>query len=252
MDLGLLRRIVVDLLLLPPGSIVVALLLGLLISKRWPRTGRAVLWSATVALYLLSTSLVSTTLARMTGDHAPFTPSAVGQAKAIVILAAEQNEAPEYGGLTVGDLTLERLRLGAKVARETGLPILVSGGKFRPGDDPSMARLMERTLHEEFRLEPRWLEQASQDTRENASMSAQILRTEHIDTVVLVTHYCHMQRSMQLFEEAGLHAVAAPVDIPQAVLPLRWSLIRPALSALEESELALHELIGLAANRLRF
>ena len=116
MDLGLLRRIVVDLLLLPPGSIVVALLLGLLISKRWPRTGRAVLWSATVALYLLSTSLVSTTLARMTGDHAPFTPSAVGQAKAIVILAAEQNEAPEYGGLTVGDLTLERLRLGAKVA----------------------------------------------------------------------------------------------------------------------------------------
>ena len=43
-DLGLLRRIVVDLLLLPPGSIVVALLLGLLISKRWPRTGRAVLW----------------------------------------------------------------------------------------------------------------------------------------------------------------------------------------------------------------
>lgn len=251
MDFGLLRRIVVDVLLLPPGSIVVALLFGLLISKRWPRTGRAVLWCATITLYLLSTSMVSTTLARMTGDHAPFVPSAAGNAKAIVILAAEQTEAAEYGGLTVGDLTLERLRLGAKVARETGLPILVSGGKFRPGDEPSMAALMERTLRDEFRITPRWLEQASQDTRENAAMSAQILRAEHIDTVVLVTHYCHMQRSMQLFEEAGIHVVAAPAAVPQGLLPLRWSLIRPALSALEESELALHELIGLAANRLR-
>lgn len=251
MDFGILRRFIVDVMLLPPGSIVIALMFGLVIARRWPRAGHIVLWCATAALYLLSTPLISTTLTRMTGDHAPFVASAAGPAGAIVILAAEQSEAAEYGGMTVGDLTLERLRLGAKIARDTGLPILVSGGKFRPGDEPSMAGLMERTLRDEFRIPPRWLEQSSQDTRENAAMSAKILRAEHIETIILVTHYCHMQRSMTLFRDAGLQVIAAPAAIPQPLFPMRLSDFRPGFAALEESALALHELVALAVARLR-
>ncbi len=246
----MLRRFFVDVMLLPPGSLVVALTIGLLLLRRWPRTGRAVLWAAVAALYLLSTPLVSTTLTRLTGAHVPFSASERGAAGAIVILAAEQTEAAEYGGMTVGDLTLERLRLGAKVARETGLPILVTGGKFRPADPQSMAAMMAHTLGEEFHQPPQWLEQDSQDTHENASFSARMLRAAGIDTVVLVTHYCHMSRSRRLFEAAGLKVIEAPAAFPQSLSPWRASYLRPGFAALEESALALHELIALAAVRL--
>ena len=48
---------------------------------------------------------------------------------AIVILSAgRRTYAPEFGGETVDALALERLRYGADVARQTQLPVLVSGG----------------------------------------------------------------------------------------------------------------------------
>src|SRR5580765_1139325 len=51
-------------------------------------------------------------------------------AEAIVVLGGGRYlDAPEYGGDTAGPSTLERLRYGAKLGRETRLPILVSGGK---------------------------------------------------------------------------------------------------------------------------
>ena len=53
---------------------------------------------------------------------------------AIVILGGGvRRHAAEYGGDTLGQLTLERVRYGARVARLTGLPVLVSGGSVFGG-----------------------------------------------------------------------------------------------------------------------
>ncbi len=250
MDGELPYRLMVD-LLLPPGSLVVALLVGLLTARRWPRASRAALWSATISLYLLSTPLVSNWLVEATGDWQPFEPSARGAAGAIVILAGEKWAAPEYGGVSVGAFTLARVRLGARIARQTGLPLLVTGGRLRPIDSASLAGLMQRTLRDEFQTPARWLEEQSHDTRENAVDSARILHAEGIDTIVLVTHYSHMRRSMAMFEAQGLHVIPAPTDFPDRGPRFMLGNFPPGCGALEDSALALHELLAQARAWIR-
>ena len=57
------------------------------------------------------------------------TSSDAADAEAIVILGGgTRRNAPEYGGDTLGRLTLERVRYGAQVAKLTALPVLVTGG----------------------------------------------------------------------------------------------------------------------------
>ena len=247
MDDGLPYRLMLD-LLLPPGSLIVALFAGLLAGRRWPRTGRALLWGATTCLYLLSTPLASNWLVEATGNYQPFVPSDRGDAGAIVILAGEKLNAPEYGGATVGPFTLARVRLGARLARQTGLPLLVSGGRVRLRDSASIAALMQQTLVNEFHTPARWLEEQSHDTRENASESARILNAEHIHTIVLVTHYSHMHRAAMLFEAQGLRVIPAPTDLPDRGPMLALGNLPPGYASLEASALALHELIAQAAS----
>jgi uncharacterized SAM-binding protein YcdF (DUF218 family) len=248
-DGGLPYRLMID-LLVPPGSLVAALLVGLLMARRWPRASRATLWGATICLYLLSTPLVSNWLVAATGDYQPFEPSARGAAGAIVILAGEKWAAPEYGGVSVGAFTLARVRLGAQIARQTGLPLLVTGGRVRRSDSASIAELMQRTLRDEFHTPARWLEEQSRDTRENAIDSARILHAQHIDTIVLVTHYTHMRRARTLFEAQGLHVIPAPTDFPDRNPLLMLGNFPPGCASLEDSALALHELIAQAAYRV--
>ena len=247
MDEGLPYRLMLD-LVLPPGSLIVALLAGLLMGRRWPRVGRTLLWGATASLYLLSTPLVSNWLVEATGDFQPFEPSRRGDAEAIVILAGEKVNAPEYGGATVGDFTLARVRLGARIARQTGLPLLVSGGRVRLRDSASIAELMQRTLLDEFNTPVRWLEEQSHDTRENASESARILHAQHIHTIVLVTHYSHMRRAAMLFEAQGLRVIPAPTDLPDRSPMLALGNLPPGYAAFEVSALALHELMAQAVS----
>ncbi len=250
MGLTDLRQIAVDGLLLPPGSLIALLLLGLVLARRWPRLGHGLVWTAAVSAYLLCTPLVAVLLTRMTGAHTPFQAADASAAQAIVILAAEQREAPEYGGKTVGDMTLARLRLGAEIARTTHLPILVSGGRFEP-EDPAMADMMADVLEREFGVSVRWREDLSRNTHENAEQSAARLREQGIDTVVLVTHYVHMTRARNEFAQFQIKTIPAPVHVPGSLAHWHWADLRPGFGALERSALALRELFALAVEPWR-
>ena len=118
-------------LLLPPDSLIVLFALAWLAQLHWPRVGRAIGGLALLALYVLSTPLVSQSLLRSFEPAKPLDLKRdVAGAQAIVVLSADWHDrAPEYGGLTVVALTLDRLRYAAKLHRLTGLPILVSGGQ---------------------------------------------------------------------------------------------------------------------------
>jgi uncharacterized SAM-binding protein YcdF (DUF218 family) len=55
------------------------------------------------------------------GRTSPLDLAQVSNAQAIVILGGGvRREAPEYGGATLGGITLERVRYGARLARTTG------------------------------------------------------------------------------------------------------------------------------------
>ena len=137
----------------------------------------------------------------------------IQRADAIVILSGATYYAAEFGSEVPGPHTMERLRYGALLHRELGLPILVTGGK-PTADSAPIANIMAKTLSDDFGITTRWRETAARDTLDNARLSAQILNAAGIQKVYLVTHAGHMRRSVASFENAGLSVIAAPVGVP--------------------------------------
>lgn len=203
-------------LLLPPLLLVLVTLVVALVGLFQRRCGRS-LWAlvvlATLGQLLLGTPYVAGHLhASLMPPAAVPLPPGVSPG-AIVILSAETVRGQD--GIEVGPLTLERLRAGAALARRTGLPLLVTGGTLGPGEPP-VAQVMAETLARDFFLPIRWIEPAARDTRDNAVLSAAILRREGIAAVHVVTHAWHLPRTLEAFTRAGLVALPAPVrrDLP--------------------------------------
>jgi uncharacterized SAM-binding protein YcdF (DUF218 family) len=240
-----------ELLVLPPSSLFVLFVAGLWIARRRARLGRAVQLAAVLSLYLLSLPAIAGMMLRTLEQAAPLDIAALAQsgAGAIVVLSAEATTSPEYGGATLGGLTLERVRYAARLAHASGLPVLVTGGALGPGQPP-IALIMSRVLEQEFGVAVRWVEDRAQTTDENARFSAAILRRAGIGTVVLVTHAFHMKRAVLAFTAAGIDAVAAPTMFtPHDAKP---DAFLPSAKALEESFFAAHEWIGLVWYRLNY
>lgn len=231
-------------LALPPLSLLLCILLGLLAMRRWPRFGKVLAWGGLVTLLVLALPWTATTLVRAVAlDSAVTTPAAAG-AQAVVILGGGRRIAPEYGGMTVSSAALERIRYGALLARERKLPILVTGGAVM-GEGPTEAALMAQALRESFGSQVQWLEEESRDTHENAVLSAAMLRAAGIQTILLVTHDLHQRRAKAEFEAAGLVALPAPVTTVRAAARGNLPAQLPNTAALAFSVQALHEMLGI-------
>ena len=231
--------------LVPPGSLFILIASGLLLTPRRPALGRGLAWGGALSLLLLSLPWAAHALTRAAGDFAPISASGTGDAQAVVILASEDREAREYaGGYTVGDRTLGRLRYGARIAKQAGLPMLLSGGRVGKGDYLSLADLMQSVLSEDFGMSARWLETRSRNTRENARFSAPILRAAGVTTVVLVTDDSHMRRASREFTSAGIRVLPAPVSIPPLNDGFGWVDLAPSAQSLRSSSMAIYELLG--------
>ena len=173
-----------------------------------------------------------------------------GQRCAIVVLSAGRAIGPEYGGETIDALSLQRLRYGAYLARATKLPILLSGG-LGDGELP-LARLMADALTHDYGISPRWLEQRSRTTAENAIDSAAMLHTDGVGCAVLVTHAWHMPRALAAFVANGLHVIAAPTAFYDGRARGLPSALIPNLSSLRMTGYAAHEAIGRLWYRVRY
>lgn len=233
-----------DLLLLPPGCLFLLLGLGIALRKRRPGFAAFLRVFALAALYACSTPILSASLLRsLQGDPALEPSRGPAGAQAIVVLSGDTAPcAPEYGGATLGALTLERLRYGAALARRTGLPILVSGGRADESLPPA-AEMMRDALRDEFSVPPRWVEPLSRTTRENALRSAEMLVPEKVTRLLLVTHAWHMPRARGAFEEAGFEVVPAPTGFRDRPKLTPWAFL-PSGRAMREAHFALHEWVG--------
>ena len=139
--------------------------------RRAPRTGRALAAAGVLGLLVLAMPIVAELLIRFVDTSAPLDLEQARTAQAVVILGGGvRRDALEYGGDTLATLTLERVRYGARVARLTGLPVLVSGGSVLGGEPE--AKLMAASLEHEFGVPVRWIEARSRTTHENAVLSA--------------------------------------------------------------------------------
>ena len=98
----------------------------------------------------------------------------------VVLGGGKYYNAPEYTSAdTVSEPTLVRLRYAAWLHRQTGKPILVSGGSPE-GSSVSEGQAMKAVLENEFKVPVAWTEDKSFNTFENAHASrasAEMART---------------------------------------------------------------------------
>ena len=101
---GLFYAKLIASLILPPGSIVILMLAGLLLWRRRPRLGITLVSSALVVFYVLSTAPGVVLLMKPLEHSVVATPEAIeafGPQAIVVLGAGRRNYAPEYGGPTV-------------------------------------------------------------------------------------------------------------------------------------------------------
>ncbi len=156
--------------------------------------------------------------------------------------------APEYGMSNLSSYSLESLRYGLWLGRETGWPVGFSGGTgWANRGDAAEADVAARIAAQEYGQPLRWVEAESRDTRENAARSLPLLQASGVRHVLLVTRGWHMQSAKALFDAAavgtGMHIEAAPMGLAAKVdIPLLSWL--PTSAGFERVRLVLREWLG--------
>lgn len=230
-------------LLLPPVPLLFLVLVGarLILWRRF--LGWMLVLLSTILLWLGACSGVGDWMARaflsqpppLSADRIAALKKAAASGKpGVVVLmlgAGREALAPEYGVASLSDPSLERLRYGVWLSRETGAPMMFSGGLGHASEPGTTeADVAAEIAQREFMRPMRWVEPKSRDTRENAQYSAALLRDLDVQQVVLVTHGWHMPRALRMFKEAAARekaqweVVPAPMGLGQSVerTALRW------------------------------
>lgn len=252
MSLSWLLTNISSAVLLPPLNLVILAAAGFLLRKTWPRLSVALCLGSLATLVVLSTNAgARLIIAPLEKLSTPLTAAQTSSAQTIVILGGGRiHNAPEYDRRDSPALyALARLRYGAKLHRETGLPILVTGGA-PDGASESEAAVMARVLREDFKVPVTWLEQESHNTAQNAQLSAAMLKKAGAQRILLVTDAMHMPRSEAIFRRYGFQVVPAPT-VFLTRKPLAPIDFVPKGSALKDSHYAMHEWIGICWYRLR-
>ncbi len=243
-------------LILPPASLIILAICGLLISKKRKKLGNIIITTSISALCILSVPLVATFLASSQESHKALQLSQLEQshAQAIIVLGGGIRPfAPEYDNKAVIlNKVFDRLRYAVRLSKKTELPILVSGGTVLNKASPTEAILIQDTLVNDFHLKAKWLEDKSRNTAENAQFSYNLLKKEKISRVILVTHALHMARAVEQFQKVGFTVTPAPTTFHSYPVQMTVLDFIPSASALKLSSNALHELFGRWWYQLRY
>lgn len=237
--------------LLPPLSLLLLLALGILLLYRRRKLAKPLIIAAFGLLWVTSTPYFAEgALHLLEARTAPLDDSRKN-AEAIVILGGGTYfHAPEYAGQdTVSEQTLSRLLYGAKLHRETGKPILVTGGKPL-GNSVSEAQQMRVSLEHNFQVPVRWTEDQSGNTFENAHHSFRVLQQAGIRKIYLVTHAWHIPRAADVFRRAGFEVVEAPTGFTTRYQTDLLAFL-PRAEAMGSSRIFVHEVIGLLWYRVK-
>lgn len=236
---------------LPPAGNLFALGAATLLLRPSPLR-RGICIAAIASLWIVATPFVADWLARSV-ETLPALDRTIhyGNAAIVVLGAGSDRNAREYGGRdTPAADTLERLRYGATLARESGLPLAVTGGTALDADAAPLGRLMAAVLISDFNVAVSWIESASGNTAQNAANLREILPLER---VILVTHAMHMRRAAAAFENVGFTVIPAPLGFSTGV-ETSYDVFAclPSVGALGTSRAVIHEWLGSAYYALRY
>ena len=212
----------------------------------WRQARKAIAATALALFWLLSAGwLTAPLLALIQGDEAHGRPPRFGQRTIIVMLGAGTRYTRD-GELVPKPAALPRIAktaaLYAQCKQEVRqCQVIVSGGNPERHSAAEADNYAPYLLRAHVARDDLILENQSLTTYENAKYVARILRSEHYDSLMLVTSAYHMPRALLDFHRFSL--MPEPVassgrGAKLGVLP-RWSNLAAA-------NVALHELIGIA------
>ena len=256
-----------SMLVMPPLPLLLLILLGVLLlwrDRRQGQAGRGGRWGATLALagtlglWALATPAAGELLQRRLTQPPPVLDAAAVAAlrgaphTAIVVLGAGRRlRSLDYGAPDLSLRTLERLRYGLWLARQTGLPVAYSGGvgHGNPAGE-SEAAVAARVAERDFHQPLRWTESRSRDTSENAAFTLPLLNAAGVQHIVLVTHDYHQARALAAFTRAAARQHVALTLTPAPLGAMRpgdgneLSDYLPSAEGLQVTVTALHEWLG--------
>lgn len=248
-----LKKLVSGFLLpLPFGLLWIALGIILLLLCRAERFRTACFYVGFFIITLFSLNPVSSFLLdSLQLRYSPLMKIPTGVTQVVVLgggVSGGKNYPPN---ITLNSASLSRLVEGVRLLKtlEISNPaakLILSGGRvFRA---PADAGIMQNTavmlgVNQQNTL----LENGSRDTHQEAVFLKKIVG-DH--SFLLVTSAYHMPRAMALFENLGMHPIAAPTQfIGYRNNTLLWCI--PNANSLVVSDIAIHEYLGLLWARLR-
>ena len=239
---------------MPPASLLILIVLGSLLIKSNAKLARRIILSCVALLWLLSTNGFSVWLHNLVIPEYPPVSAEVLKEKsvqAVVVLGGGVVTGLPGGDQQMSRTSLERLRLGAQLARQSGLPLVFSGGSGWGAKDASVseAEVAEAVLLNAFGMRLNFKEPSSRDTQKNAANSWELLSMQGITKIALVTHSTHMPRASAEFIINGFTVIEASLGEPTASSEpgLRWL---PSASNLEASHFVLRELLASMIKKL--
>lgn len=236
---------------LPPGLFFVALLgLAVYLRKR-QRRAAYVLAIVTLLFYALSTTLVSDALlASLEGRYAP--PERPQGDVIVVLGGGATSDTPDIDG--AGNLSgpaANRLLTAARLQKALDLPIVAAGGKVYAdtGREAEITRRMLLGLG--VPEEKIFVEDQSQNTKQNAQFTKRLLDAHGWEQPLLVTSAFHMERSLLNFQKAGMRATPVPADyFVSRTRHFYFNRLAPSSAALDNSQIFFREWLGIWVARM--
>ena len=238
-------------LLLPPGIIIIVLMV--INIRMWRRRvwGRSLLSICILVLLVMSSPYVADWLIRPL-EYRYQPPVEVSGDVIVMLGGGAVFGSPDIGGL--GNLTgpaANRLLTVVRLEKKLGVPVILSGGQVYK-DTGQEAYIGQRILMELGVSEDKIItEDKSLNTEENAINVQKIIAEKNYKQPILVTSAFHMPRSVLNFEKCGQSVQPFPADYftgPQSRLYVNK--IVPAAEAFRVSYIALHEYLGIIAARI--
>ncbi len=219
-------------LILPPGLFILVFLTVALLERKRRATYYICVISA-ILLYLLSIEPVKDAL--LTPLEKKYPVPKKFSADVIVVLGGGS-----YSSGVLKEDSMKRLLTGTLLHRETGLPIILSGGaSLLPDAEIMKSFLLDLGVDRKSII----TEVESRDTKENAMFVKRICKDRGYRRIVLVTSAYHMPRAVLSFEKEGMDVIPYPTDFKR---DMRYNLFSflPKMGVLDDSIKALREYLG--------
>ncbi len=233
-------------LILPPSSLLIMIVAGLLLINRLPRQAKIFMSSGAVFLYLLSLGHVADLLLRpIEGRYHPLT-HLDSPVDAVVVPGGGSVDLDWLGADPEPNAeTLSRLVLGIKIAGKLQVPLVLCGGNGEPftvkiNDADVMAAA---TASFGMPLRQVLTENVSRNTVENSYAVRKLVTG---DRIILATSAYHMPRAAAMFSRRGFTVIPAPTYFLAQTRLFSYASFIPKAGDLARSTTAIAEWMSMA------